>query len=239
MIETGDRIVETRAWYNSYYNKKSKVRNSLRLNKEVLFQTLAMDCSIIEALRCVEHEPFESKVLDVGCGSGGDLFNLLRLSYNSSNITGIDILNERILEAKSVLSNSEFYNMDASVMQFGDNAFHLVFESTMFATLTDDLLSERIAKEMVRVCAKGGYIMLIDWKTPNPFSKEYKALDKFRLNQLFLHDKNLELVGIYKGALVPPLGRFLSKYLQSLYFLVQRLFPIAVGQVVYLIKKTN
>lgn len=48
-----------------------------------------------------------------------------------------------------------------------------------------------------------------------------------------------ELITMEKGALIPPLGRFLSKNIPSIYFLVGKLFPLLVGQVAYLLRKQN
>lgn len=61
---------DTIEWYKKYYDIKGDDRNSLLRNKEVLFQTLAFDASIIKALSFIKPEPKSNKVLDVGCGGG-------------------------------------------------------------------------------------------------------------------------------------------------------------------------
>jgi len=87
-----------------------------------------------------------AKVLDVGCG-GGSLINFLRLGFKPENLTGIDILEERILEAKRRFPNINFVHGDASHMAFPDETFDIVTESTMFVQLTDDALAHQISNE--------------------------------------------------------------------------------------------
>ena len=162
---------------------------------------------------------------------------MLRLKYSPANVVGIDILAERIAEARSLYPQIRFVQGDASRMEFADAAFDLVFESTMFATLPDDELSAGIAREMIRVCRPGGYLLLVDWWMPKPGDPAYKALTRRRLRQLFSIGANTRLVGIYRGALVPPVGRLLSRFLPSAYFVAAKLFPYLVGQVAYLLQK--
>ena len=224
-------------WYKSYYAKGGMDRNSLRLNPGVLFQILAAEKSLIFAVRNIAQDVTAAKVLDVGCGGGGDLYQLLRLGYVPENITGIDIQQDRLLAARRLYPSVHFVKGDASKMEFSGGAFDLVFESTMFATLPDEELSAKIAAEMLRVCKPGGYLMLVDWRTPKPGDANYLALTRTRLERLFSVNSETELVGLFPGALVPPLGRFLSKHLPSLYFLVVASFPFLVGQVAYLLRR--
>lgn len=108
--------------------------------------------------------------------------------------------------------------------------------STTFIQLTDDNLSQRIADEMLRVVKPKGYIMLIDWRYS--FGRcEYKALSKKRIHALFKVGTKTKICCYKNGALVPPLGRFLSSYLCSFYFIVQRLFPFLVGQSTTILQK--
>ena len=62
---------DTIEWYKKYYEIKGDSRNSLLRNKEVLFQTLALDASIIKAISFIKPEPKNNRVLDVGCGGEG------------------------------------------------------------------------------------------------------------------------------------------------------------------------
>ena len=172
---------ETRAWYTDYYVRTGTDRNNIRKNPEVLFQTLANEKSVVHAARNIPLEPPDAKVLDVGCGAGGNFFQLFRLGYRPENLSGIDILQENLGEAKKYYPQVRLVCSDASCMPFKNNEFDLVSESTMFATLPDEDLAGRIAAEMLRVCRCGGYLQLIDWRTPKPRDRHYSALTKSRL----------------------------------------------------------
>ena len=65
----------------------------------------------------------------------------------------------------------------------------------------------------------------------------YKAMSKGRVTELFDVGGATTLIAREKGALVPPLGRALSKYAPSLYFLAQTLMPPAVGQITTVLRK--
>jgi ubiquinone/menaquinone biosynthesis C-methylase UbiE len=225
------------AWYQRYYTKSGKNRNSLRTNPEVLFQLLATEASVVRALASLDHDPQTACVLDVGCGDGGDVYHFLRLGYVPALITGIEIQSERLEAAIKLYQHIRWVEGDATQMSFEPGSFDLVFESTMFATLPDDAVRMAIASEMIRVSKPGGYIVLVDWRTPKPLDLNYKALTRMELQKLFAVGAATKLLGVYRGALVPPVGRFLSKYASSLYFLAARFLPFLTGQVVYVLKR--
>lgn len=131
-------------WYKEYYRRAGVDRNNLRINPGVLFQTLAAESAFICAVRHIEHNPATAKVLDVGCGGGGDAYQLLRVGYLPQNITGIDVQPDRLDGAKRLYPSMRFLHADAAAMAFQDGEFDLVFESTMFATLPDDEVSAKI-----------------------------------------------------------------------------------------------
>jgi ubiquinone/menaquinone biosynthesis C-methylase UbiE len=229
----------TRRWYENYYRKKGADRNNLRTNPGVLLQALAMEASVVRACGAIDQDSAGAAVLDVGCGCGCDIYELTRLAYDPAKMTGIDILPDRILAAKRLWPQIRFVQGDASRMEFADDSFDLIFESTMFATLPDDALSAAIASEMVRVCRPGGHLMLVDWWTLKLGDPSYKALTRRRVANLFAVGRQTDLLRVYRGALVPPLGRWLSKWFPSAYFAVAAAFPFLVGQVTYLLQKLH
>lgn len=227
---------DTIEWYKKYYAVKGDNRNSLLRNSEVLFQTLAFDASIIKALSFIKPEPKSNKVLDVGCG-GGSILNFIRMGFPPENLVGMDIQEERILAGKRLYPNVNFVQGDAARMQFEDETFDIVTESTMFVQLTDDALSQSIANEMIRVTKANGYIILVDWRYSKPWDKSYKGLNAKRIKELFCVNSKTKIKGIFKGAIIPPIGRLVSKRFSCLYFLLQYLFPFMVGQVIYVLQK--
>ncbi|MEP6506719.1 MAG: class I SAM-dependent methyltransferase [Gemmatimonadales bacterium] len=223
--------------YSKYYEQHNADRNDLLGNAEVAFQTFAFDRANISALGHMELNRDEARVLDVGCGSGAGLIQFLRLGFRPDQLTGIDISNERIDDARRSLPSVEFKCESADRLSYADGSFDIVFESTMFVLLPTEEMASGIANEMLRVTRPGGYLMLVDWRYSKPGSDVYKAMNKSRIANLFGVGTSTTVVARESGALVPPLGRFLSRRAPSLYFLAQAMLPFAVGQVTTVLRK--
>ena len=121
---------------------------------------------------------------------------------------------------------------------FDDGLFDITTESTMFVQITEDHWAQNIASEMLRVTKPGGYIVLIDWRYSKPGNTDYKGVSRRRIADLFGVGKYTTVRTRTRGALVPPLGRALSRYASMLYFLMQALWPPCVGQMTTVLKKS-
>lgn len=223
--------------YSRYYQEHGEDRNDVLGNPEVAFQLFAFERANIRALQRIRIDRKSARVLDVGCGTGSSLVNLLRLGFPQQLMSGVDISEERIAEARAVLPLADFRCESADAMSFEAGAFDLVTESTMFVLMPDDDIARRIAREMIRVTKPGGHIMLIDWRYSKPGSDVYKAVTPARIASLFDVGGATTVVARERGALIPPVGRRLSRYLPSMYFVVQGLFPPLVGQVTTVLRK--
>jgi len=223
--------------YEEYYRKHGSARNDLLHNPEVIFQMFALERANIRALSRLELNPADAKVLDVGCGTGASLFQFVRLGFRPENLSGVDASAERIAEARKRILSADFRCESADAMSYEAAAFDLVFESTLFMMLTSDEEARRIAAEMLRVARPGGYLMLADWRYAEPRSKTHKAVSTKRIRGLFDVGGATEIVTRVRGALIPPLGRFLSRRAPALYFAVQAIFPLAAGQITTVLRK--
>ncbi len=228
---------EQQARYESYYRVKGTDRNDPRLNRGALLQILAAEAALIRASSHIEGQLGSARLLDVGCGSGARFFELFRLGFRPENVMGLDLQQERIDAGREILPQVRVIHGDATAMTFLDDSFDVIFESGMFATLPEDEIRSSIAREMARVGRSGGYLILSDWRTPKHGDKAYRALTMRDLRRLFDVGKRTDLIAIERGALVPPIGRFLSASLSSLYFPVAAMLPFLVGQVVYVLRK--
>jgi len=225
--------------YSHYYEKLGEDRNDLLRNPEVLFQSFAIDRANIAALRSLSLDKRSSRVLDVGCGSGSGLLQFVRLGFSPANLVGIDLNDARIEEGKALLPGIDLQVADASRMPLENASFDLVFESTMLGTLESQSLLASIAKEMIRVTRPGGYIMLADWRYSRKGSGVKTAISRAKIAELFSVGSGTEVVARQRGALVPPLGRRLSRLAPSIYFLVQGMLPFAAGQVTTVLRKSS
>lgn len=223
--------------YKEYYEKRGGDRNDLLRNPEVLFQSFAIERANIAALRSLSIDKSSARILDVGCGSGAGLLQFIRLGFNPSNLVGIDSDASRIEEGKLFLPGIDLRVADATSIPFEDGSFDLVFESTMLGTLESQSLLASIASEMIRVTRNGGHIMLADWRYSRQGSGVKTAISSAKIADLFDVGSTTEVVRKERGALVPPVGRRLSRVAPSLYFLVQTLAPFTVGQMTTVLKR--
>jgi ubiquinone/menaquinone biosynthesis C-methylase UbiE len=227
-----------RQWYKEYYASKGLERNSLLHNPEVLYQSLAQEVALVRALQSIRANEETARVLDVGCGSGGTLATFLRLGFAAENLHGIDFQEERITAARERCSSIHFAQGDATKMEFALETFDVVHEATMFIHSVDEELSRKIAEEMVRVTKSGGHILICDWRYSKPGSTAHQAVTQKRIAKLFEVGSKTSRCGVFKGPLLPPIGRFLSKRWSSGYFLVSGLLPFLVGQVTTVLRKS-
>lgn len=219
-----------------YYARKGNDRNDILTNPGVLFQTLALQKSVVEALWML---PINRnwKVLDVGCGNGASLAQFLAFEFTPSCLYGIDVIPERVQEGKERYPNLNLICGDASQMDYESNSFNIVMESMIFLQMMDNALIQKIANEMLRVVEPSGYIILTDWRYG--YGNKYNGLSKKRINQLFKVGTKTTVRCSTHGALLPPIGRFLSKYLSFSYFAIQRILPFCVAQVTTVLQKTG
>ena len=163
--------------------------------------------------------------------------SFVRWGFSPSSLTGIDVNADRVARARQAVPGADIRTGDASRMEFADASFDLVFESTMFLQMTDETLASSIAKEMIRVTRPGGSIVLADWRYGKPRNPDFIAVSRERISRLFEVGKSTTITRTEHGALIPPVGRFLSRSLPGLYFAAQSLLPFLVGQVTTVLKK--
>ncbi len=168
---------------SDYYTSKGDDRNDPLRNPGVLFQNLAFEKSIVEALRSIRLDK-SWKILDVGCGAGFSMLRLLSYGLEPDRLHGIDIAENRIARGRKRQPTLNFTLGDATAMEFPSDTFDLAMESTMFVQITDDAMAAGIAQEMVRVVKPGGYIMLTDWRYSFG-RKGYLAVTPERTKRLF------------------------------------------------------
>jgi ubiquinone/menaquinone biosynthesis C-methylase UbiE len=227
----------TEKCYRDYNARKGVDRNSLLHNPEVLFQSLARDAAMVRALQWIDQNPQSARVLDVGCGDGDSLWVFLRLGFEPSNLFGVDIQEDKIRRAKATNSLVTFDCMDATSLTFRDDSFDIVMESMMFLQLTDDEIARRIASEMIRVTKPGGILLVSDWRYSKPGSHEFKGVSTSRIADLYQVGIQTAVCRTFRGPLVPPVGRFLSKYLSAAYFVIHALLPFLTGHMITALRK--
>lgn len=100
----------------------------------------------------------DAKVLEVGCGDGRSIFDILS---KTKNVTGIDHDDKAVANAKgnfSRYSSIKIIKADATNLPFKDEEFDFVICMTTFANFADKKFI--ILKEMRRVLKQSGKIII-------------------------------------------------------------------------------
>lgn len=102
-------------------------------------------------------------ILDVGCGSGGELQRLTTMGADMGRLAGVDLMEEdRIALARDRLPGARFSVASAHQLPFDDGSFDIVSQYTVFSSVLDADLRQAIADEMRRVLRPTGRILWYD-----------------------------------------------------------------------------
>jgi ubiquinone/menaquinone biosynthesis C-methylase UbiE len=100
------------------------------------------------------------KILDVGCGTGSQLRNLVQYGAMPENCFGIDLLQDRIEIARRYLAPEINIRCgNAENLPYGNDFFDIVIQFTVFTSILDKNMEKNIAAEMLRVLKPKGIII--------------------------------------------------------------------------------
>src|SRR5262245_57504714 len=135
-----------------------------------------MESSAVEFLARLPLRPGD-RMLDVACGSGQ---LALLAARQGARVTGIDIATNSIEaargRARSERLDATFDEGDAEELPYRDEAFDAVASiyGAIFAPGP-----ERVARELVRVCRRGGTIGMANWTKEGFIGKMLQTIGKF------------------------------------------------------------
>ncbi len=108
------------------------------------------------------------RILEVGCGSGGQLRRFLEYGASPANLFGLDLLPDRIATARQLSPAINWQAGGADHLPYQDHYFDLVTVFVMFSSILEPALQRGIALEMRRVLKPGGRIVWYDFAFSNP-----------------------------------------------------------------------
>jgi len=163
------------------------------------------------------------RVLEVGCGAGGNLLELLRMGFAPQHLAGAELLPDRLAQTRSVLPPAvTLRGGDASVLDIAPGSVDIVLQSTVFSSLLDDAFQQRLAAAMWRWVAPGGGVLWYDFTVNNPHNRDVRGVPLARVRQLF----PLASMQYQRVTLAPPIARRVCRLHPGLYTLFNALPPL-------------
>ncbi|MEY4748052.1 MAG: hypothetical protein RIQ60_266 [Pseudomonadota bacterium] len=178
------------------------------------------------------HELASRRVVDVGCGAGGNLLEFLRLGFAPAHLSGIELLPERHAQARAVLPDAVALHLgDAVQAPVAPASVDLVVQATVFSSLLDDAFQQQLADAMWRWLRPGGAVLWYDFVVDNPRNPDVRGVPLARVRALF---PQAEVVLVRRVTLAPPIARRVCRLHPALYGVFNALPLLRTHRLVWL-----
>jgi SAM-dependent methyltransferase len=156
----------------------------------------------------------DKRVVEVGCGGGGNLLELLRLGFAPEHMTGIELLPGRFAQARHMLPGAlRLIEGDAIAAPIEPGSQHLVLQSTVFSSLLDAATRTALAAAMWHWLAPGGAVLWYDFTVDNPRNPDVRGVPLAEVRALFPQAR----IVARRVTLAPPLARTVCRIHPRLY----------------------
>lgn len=154
------------------------------------------------------------RLIEVGCGAGGNLLELLRLGFRPAHLQGVELLPQRLAQARELLPPAlVLHGGDACELALPEGSQDMAFVSTVFSSLLDDAFQQRLADAMWRWLKPGGAVLWYDFTVDNPANRDVRGVPLARVRELFPQGR----IDARRVTLAPPIARRVVRLHPSLY----------------------
>lgn len=181
-----------------------------------VYQTrLELERALIETLRRARVLPLQPRnLLEVGCGSGNNLLQFLRLGVEPERLVGCELIEQRAAEARRrVPAATRILCGDAAQLDFGHETFDVVYQSLVFSSILDAAFQQQLATRIWSIVRPGGGVLWYDFTFDNPRNPDVAGVPLARVRQLFPQAR----IQARRVTLAPPLSRVVTRWHPALY----------------------
>lgn len=172
-------------------------------NDAYLFAIQSRQRALLRLLRREGLWPLEDRdILEVGCGNGGVLLELLGYGADPHRLHGTDLLAERAAVARQRLPHLPISASSGTALPYPDDSFDIVLQFTVFSSILDPAICYTVAREILRVLRSGGAILWYDFWI-NPLNKQTRGIRPSEIRDYF---PGCDIV-LERVTLAPPLAR--------------------------------
>jgi SAM-dependent methyltransferase len=173
------------------------------------------------------------RLLEVGCGSGSNLLEFLRMGFAPHHLSGVELLPDRYQLARAALPATLNLTLgDALAQNVPDHSQDIVFVSTVFSSLLENAFQQRLADAMWRWVKPGGGVLWYDFTVNNPRNADVRGVPLKRVQALFPQGQ----MRSQRVTLAPPVARFVTRIHPNLYGLFNVVSPFRTHSLVWIAK---
>jgi SAM-dependent methyltransferase len=127
-----------------------------------------------------------TRILEIGCGTGKWLRDLIAWGAEPENVYGVELLPASAARARRLTAQGATIECaSATELKFPPDSFDLVIQATVFSSVLDMAMRRRMAAEMLRVLRPNGLILWYDLLMPNPWNPNTRPVGKREIQHLF------------------------------------------------------
>jgi SAM-dependent methyltransferase len=200
---------------------------------EIVSQTAARLRVLARLLACTVGTDLSAvRVLDVGCGQGGFLRQLIDWGATPSHMAGCEQQPDRLEHARLHTAPGVRWHL-GRLEAFPDNGVDLVSAHTVFSSILDEDLRRELAAEMWRVLRPGGWAMIFDLRYSNPRNTNVRKVSDVELLRFWPAEQRH-----YRTLfLAPPLSRAMSRLPWLLPEMLSTVVPLLRSHFIYMARK--
>lgn len=172
-------------------------------------------------------------LIEVGCGAGGNLLDLLRLGAEPGRLAGIELQADRAAVARRLLPPAvRLIEGDATVADVAPESQDAVLAFTVFSSVLDDAAQIRLAHAMWHWVRPGGGVLCYDFTVDNPYNPDVRGVPVARLRALFPRAR----AEVRRVTLAPPVARAVARLNPRLPAWLNALAPLRTHRLCWLEK---
>jgi SAM-dependent methyltransferase len=172
------------------------------------------------------------RILDVGCGTGGFLRQLIDWGATPANLTGTELQQDR-LDLARPRSASEVNWHCGSLSALPAASTDLVSAQTVISSILDPEMRQHLAADMWRVLKPGGWCLVFDFRYNNPRNPHVRKVTRAELDGYWPgHRQQYQTL-----LLAPPVGRALAALPALVTEMLAGLAPPLRSHFIYMVQK--
>ena len=173
------------------------------------------------------------RLLEVGCGTGSNLLELLRMGFAPQHLSGVELLSDRFQVARASLPSAlKLHEGDALTMNVTEQSQDIVFVSTVFSSLLDDAFQQHLADAMWRWVKPGGGVLWYDFTVNNPRNSDVRGVSLKRVQALFPQGQ----MRSQRVTLAPPVARWVTRVHPNLYGVFNAVWSLRTHCLAWIVK---